>query len=1264
MLKALELSGFKSFADRTRFEFPSGITVVVGPNGSGKSNIVDAIKWVLGEQSARSLRGKEMADVIFKGSGNGNRRPGNTAEATIIFDNASGLIDIDATEVHITRRVYRSGEGEYQINGQACRLRDIKDLFRGTGVGADAYSIIEQGKVDTLLQASAKDRRAIFEEAAGISRFKAKKVETQRRLERVDQNLVRLNDIVEEVDHRLRRLKSQATKARRYQEYTQRLQSLRTHVGRVDWQRLSNDLQGTESQLGTVQSELADSTTTLEALEASRIAYDEQIHAIEESLSQTEATLSRNRETLSTYQATVGLENARVSEIDEQMARCRRQMLAMHARTGGLSTHIKDLESALAAITAEHESNVEILDEEEKKLDGIDGQLSGLREKSDSERRDYSRQMRIVAELANQIAGHQSTVVASEDSLARGRKALEKLTPLLEKAGAKSESLAEQQSALEQTFAQQAAALNELREQRTQQRLARKRLQKKLRDNRDERVAAGERRKLLEEFEERLEGINAGVKEVLREAKEDPEGPFGGIRGMVADLINVSQTEKAPLVGAALGERAQHIVVAGSRFLQHLQAREYSLTGRVGFMRLESTPPASASHDVDLRGQSGIVGRCDDFVVAEEEYSHLISWLLADTWFVETLDDAIQFRNSIRTPVRFVTAKGELVERDGRIFVGTLDGAMGVISRRAELRAVHQRLERLDEETAELEKAIADADAELREDEQKSVALSKDHDETGQSLAKVRAQSEAAQERVDQLTQQQQQAQSDLEAIGSSISATRSRLEADLSRRSELDGILSALEATLDDARGQLQALEEKQQDQRKIVTSARVVVAKSEQRVDVLQAQLDQVQRDQAERDKAKADARDELGRLQERLTASQREALKATARLSELFLVDESAGRERRAERTQRQELRRERSKLDSQLVGLRQKIQALQEQQHQHQLNAEKIRLERTTLADRIRDDYGLEIAEMELAMSAVDPAEFEDADAEITALRRKLSNIGSVNMDALSELEDLAQRHASLDGQLQDLLEAKKDLERIIERINSDSRRLFAETLEVIRTNFSALFRKLFGGGNADIVLEEGVDLLEAGIDIVATPPGKQSLGLSLLSGGERALTAVTLLLAIFQYRPSPFCVLDEVDGPLDEANVGRFTDILNEFLKWTKFVVVTHSKKTMTVAHTLYGVTMQESGVSKRVSVQFEDVSEDGHIDQAAVDREQDRVAADHANEDHAGDRDSNDGVKAAAGPDVSTIRDDDSTVGEPSEPSDRNADADNDRGAA
>ena len=407
MLKALELIGFKSFPDKTRFEFPPGITVVVGPNGSGKSNVVDAMKWVLGEQSARSLRGKEMADVIFKGSAQGKRKPANTAQATIIFDNSTHLLPVDAAEVHVTRRVYRSGEGEYLINGQAVRLRDVRDLFRGTGVGTDAYSLIEQGKVDSLLQASPKDRRAIFEEAAGISRFKAKKVEAERRLERVDQNLLRLSDIVEEVETRLKRLRSQATKAQRYKEHTDRLQSLRTHVGRVDWQRLSEQLATIQTQLTELHEKTETWQSELQSVEAELTAGEGELADTEQTLRYVEGSASRHREQIAASRSIVAQQNIVIHDLHDEMRRSQVRLSAARTKAGELLTQLEQVQGAHQTAESDFKQQRVEFHARRQVLDQLVTELADLRQQTEIRRGEFVEKMRIAADVGNRITGQE-----------------------------------------------------------------------------------------------------------------------------------------------------------------------------------------------------------------------------------------------------------------------------------------------------------------------------------------------------------------------------------------------------------------------------------------------------------------------------------------------------------------------------------------------------------------------------------------------------------------------------------------------------------------------------------------------------------------------------------------------------------------------------------------------------------------------------------------------------------------------------------------
>lgn len=1212
MLKALELYGFKSFCDKTRFEFPAGITVVVGPNGSGKSNIVDAIKWVLGEQSAKSLRGKEMADVIFKGSGGAKRRPANLAEATIVFDNSDGVIDYAAPEVHVTRRVYRSGEGEYLINGQACRLRDIKDLFRGTGVGADAYSLIEQGKVDSLLQASPKDRRAIFEEAAGISRFKAKKVEAQRRLDRVEQNLLRLSDIVDEVDNRLRRLKAQASKARRFKDYSDRLQDLRTQVGRVDWQKLTAELTEFTATLTELRTQLESLAAECDSEQSRAAALDQNLLEVEHTLRSLEAEASSNREALAGNQSRIAHERSALVDLDEQLALQRSQMLGLSGRAGNLKSQLQQASDRLEQAAATHAQQAAELEMRRTELTSAVEQLQTAKAQAESKRQEYVTNVRSAADLGNQITAGKSRLEASQFREAKARLRIEELAARVAESVAECEQLAQRYTAatrqLETSERQRKSKQTELDQQKSAWAKTRENLVKL----NERRVATAERRTLLEEIERRMEGIASGVKEVLAAARSDHDGPFAGVRGMVADLINVTDRDKAEMLEIALGEQAQDLVVAGSQLFDALERGTAKFTGRVGFMRLHSTAPPRLGPPADLRGQLGVIGRAEDFVTTAPEYQHLVQWLLNDTWFVETLTDAMQYNRSVSVPLKFVTRDGQLIDRDGRVVAGKAKSAIGLLSRRAELRELNVDLSGLEQEIERGEQASRTLQATMEKNQSNADELAARNAQLKELAAESRLRLEAAEHRKDELTSQLTAAEAEQQSAASDNTKLAAQLAGHQQRLVALEEIVHALDTTLTDSRSDLQQLEQKANDCQKATTHWEVSVAKAEQRLEALRSQRDQLLRDQHERQQALEEAARQARRGHARRVATEIRILSATSEAAEQFLLNEQLESQRAEVSASSEQLRVEKKTAHRNWTAIQDQLRHVEQQQHSCELTAEKVKQQRSALEERLQDDYGITTDVLGQQLTSEEQAEREQVDGEINDLRNKITNLGSVNMDALDELTELESRHDSLGEQYRDLVEAKDKLERIIHKINADSRRLFVETLEAIRSNFKVLFRKVFGGGNADIVLEQDVDILECGIDIIATPPGKQSLGLSLLSGGERALTAVALLMAIFEYRPSPFCVLDEVDGPLDEANIGRFVGVLQEFLEWTKFVVVTHSKKTMTAANTLYGVTMQESGISKQVSVRFEDVNERGEISAAAVAR------SDRTNDDRSG----------------------------------------------
>jgi len=1192
MLKALELAGFKSFADKTRFEFPPGITVIVGPNGSGKSNIVDAIKWVLGEQSVKSLRGKEMADVIFNGSP--NRRAVNAAEITLTFSNATHLFAIDTPEVHITRRIYRSGEGEYLINRNPCRLRDIRDLLAGTGLGTQAYSVIEQGKVDVLLQASPKDRRMIFEEAAGISRFKLKKVEALRRLERVEQNLLRLSDIVDEVDSRLRSVRAQAGKARRYQDYSNRLQDLRTQVGLVDWQRLSQRLAELEGQIGALGSERDAAAAAAESLEARLLDLDAGVAEIHETIRQGEAQIAANRERIAAQESTIEAERNRSQDLEQEIARHRRQLVALSARADDLQQQLHETRSAAAAAEQEQRKIAQRLAEGERGLTEVITRLDQFRGENEQRRAAQLDQMRSAAALGNEISGLESQAAATQSAREQTHGRIRDLERQLAALAGELEALRRQRDELSGALGQEAEALAAAGRQlaESQEQLAAQHRELAALGQRHSGVA--ERVALLEELERRQEGLTAGVKEVLARAAAPESGPLGTVCGLVADLLSAS-VEVAPLVEVALGAAAQHVVaVPTPELLDFLRDHAQRLAGRVGFLWLdEGEGPAAASPE--LEGRPGVLGRADRFVQTAPRFAPLATRLLGRTWIVETLAHAMQLAESVGRGLSFVTLAGELRSADGTLVVGPREAAAGLISRRSQLRALRTQRDELQVRIQQGQAGVEGLAARIAQQQEDLDRRGSAHRQAAEALAEHRLRLTAAEERRLQFDQQRGQLECQLQAAAQEHDQAVTRLAAARQKRQELEGLLAEMETRLAEMAHEIARLEAQRRERNRETTETKVELAKSDERLRNLHARLRQLEEGRQERGRTISEAREQLAQCLQRADASQQAILRAEAEVAELYLRKEAFASGTVQQVNCREALQSERAELGSEVQRVRAKLRKLEEQIHVQDLAASEVRHQREDLAARLRDDYGIELAQIDQAASGEEQRQREEVQLEIDDLRAKIAGLGNVNLEALEELQAAETRHKTLSDQYQDLASAKAALEKIIEKINADSRRLFSETLQTVRGHFQKLFCDLFGGGQADIILEAGMDILESGIEIVARPPGKEPRSISLLSGGEKTLTCVALLLAMFRSRPSPFCVLDEVDAALDEANIDRFTKVLHDFLAWTQFLIVTHSKNTMTCANTLYGVTMQESGVSKQVSVRFEDVSEDGQI---------------------------------------------------------------------
>ena len=1196
-LKALELFGFKSFADRTRFEFPAGITVVVGPNGSGKSNVVDAIKWVLGEQSVRSLRGREMTDVIFAGSV--SRKPLNAAETSLIFDNAARELPVDADDVQITRRVYRSGESEYLVNGAVSRLRDIRELFSGTGAATEAYSVIEQGRVDALLVASGRDRRAVFEEAAGITRFRARRTEALRRLDRTEQNRQRLADIVGEVSSRLETVKHQAARARRFRQMTDRLRQLRLSAATTDLTEADADVARVEEALAVLRDRFAVAETAAASATEASAALEEQVRELEPRLAAAHGRLARERQALAAAETTLAMLRQRRQELDgdtDRRAAAEREAAARE----------RDAEAALTAALAQADAIATQLDTIAATLAAREEAVLGSHESASTLRARLAEQRSELATLERLMlrldADLDRAVTRAEEARRAAERVGSEVTAARERHARLTETVAGREGAVGALDARATTTAHELERHDSMLRERGALLEGAWRDLASWRAkleACRERRQVLEEVTDRHEGLSEAARALLRQ-----DGPVvPGVRGVAGDLID-APLEWAALVDAVLGASAQHIVVESLdelvRWFELWQDTAVATDvlakgGRIPFLSAQDPSPAG---DADLGGHPGVIGRLDQLVMAgqpDSPQAALVHRLLGRAWVVERIDHARALVAQAGPGTIAVTRGGLCLSADGTFEAGSAGAGQGLVARRSELRALRERDVELTANTTAAEARIGAIQDEIAALQQESRRLQARRHQEAETLASARAEADVlVRECAAAETHIATTEAAALEAERRATAAARAVEEARTSctgQRGELDAVRTETLRT----ETALTALDRDRGDVVAEINRLHVARATCAER---LTAGRDLVEARRAER--AAAAGAVVEARAEHVATARRREAFDLELLAAGATLAEAAVAAEQAAATLEELTLLRDRLAVDRQTAltatdRSRATMIALGEAIHTHDLEAGEARHRRARIIERMRDEYDIDL-EAERTASTEPPSDAAGEpvpgdraalEAEIEVLRRKLGGMSSVNLEALAEADALAQRLATLEAQLADVTDAKRSIEQLIARIDEESRRLLGETIETVRVYFRELFERLFAGGQADIVLDPDVDLLETSVEIVARPPGKEPRSISLLSGGEKTMTCVALLLAIFRSRPSPFCVLDEVDAALDEANVDRFVGVLRDFLSSTQFIVVTHSKKTMAAADTLYGVTMEESGVSKRVSVRFE-----------------------------------------------------------------------------
>ncbi|HEX5661030.1 MAG TPA: chromosome segregation protein SMC [Polyangiales bacterium] len=1177
-LKSLEICGFKSFVDKTVVRFDHDITGVVGPNGCGKSNIVDAIRWAMGEQSAKHLRGKSMDDVIFNGSE--ARGPHSFAEVTITFDNAEGNCPVeyrDYAELAVTRRLTRDGDSSYSLNKTPVRLMDITALFLGTGVGTKAYSIIEQGRIGLIVTAKPEDRRHLIEEAAGITKFKAHKQKAERKMDATRQNLLRITDILGELEKSLASLKRQAQKAERYKAYRDEQRDLELWIASHRYLELAVTRAATAQQHAQAHADTEDLRTGL-------ITVETELEAERLELAQEELTVNEANERAHQLESRVKLLETQIKHNLERLAALRaseqaaeRELAEIRTQRDRFDGERAQLEEGLAQLVELEEQEASVLEREQEIGEQKKRASSEADQAMNAARARVSESNTRIARaeaVASQFERRRSEAYSRLERLRSEREDLEiRIVDLAEDA----RELAARLTGLRGDKASSVERKAELEQSLVTLKATQRESEQKNDELRTELAERRSRLKSLEQIQQRFEGVGAGVRALMQ--RQDPSL---GVLGMLADRLDCPSEYTQALAGA-LGDRLQYVVVedeeAGERAVSWLREQK---KGRATTIPRRPKPRAMVSSSIE--GQ-GVIGRLSELVRFAEDDRALVENVLGEIVVVEDVEYGRRLR-AASNAFTFVTRQGEVLGADGRHTGGSgEDAGAHMLEVKREIRELTPVVARLEQEQQSCQQQLGDVKAQLaRNQAELDAARSEGHDA---ELAIVRAEKDhkraedelsRGRDRVEQLVFESDDLASSLAEASHEETESREEIASARQTKSEAENDFGQFERVSQQRRGEVER-------QNTVITELRVRAAEARQRVQSDRMALDRVER-------GLADLALRLTRVESELVANVENQGQTAAQLvldkeSLLGAVDEAklASGELAEARARYEEKKLVLGGRDASIKELRQRIDrenkiinALLLKQREQELNL-------TRLIEQVAERHRLDLR---LQLTSYHDRELPDETVGERAkeLDRLLERMGPINLTAIEEFEEQSKRYDYLIAQKADLDAAIAQLEQAIKQMNRESKKLFRDTFDSVSVRFSQIFPKMFGGGEASLKLTNPDDMLETGIEILAQPPGKRLGSMELMSGGEKALTAVSLIFALFQHKPSPFCLLDEVDAPLDEANIGRFAEAIRSMTHHSQFIVITHSKRTMEIADVLYGVTMERPGISTLVSVEL------------------------------------------------------------------------------
>lgn len=1185
-LKKLELYGFKSFAQRTEIVFDEGITGIVGPNGSGKSNIGDAVRWVLGEQSAKTLRGASMSDVIFNGTQ--KRKPLSYCEVSLVFDNDDHALAMEAAEVMVTRRVYRNGESEYYLNRTACRLKDVVDLFRDTGIGKEGYSIIGQGRIDEILSRKSEDRRQVFEEAAGIVKFKARKEEADKKLQRTLENLERVDDILDELTKRLKPLEEQSRNARVYLELSTELKDLDLNLFLIRSDRARARLSELESELLTVQTILADTESNLTDKTTRRDETQNRIDQLEEAITKARTELMECAEHVHESQKKISALQSRRETRSENRQRIVREQEEAQER-------LAEIEKDHVRIQADVEKQHSLIADAEQILRATQEAAEKAQAKEKEADAALEAQKAAVIDQMNRL----SDVRNDKTRLNTMQAQMEtRLTEIEESSGA----LQEQEAALREalTAVEKQLETENQHQQQCQEKLAQARqasdeadtayanLRTDVEKQSADMQAAASRHNVLTEMTRDMEGYNMAVRRAMTYAKQRG---LTGVKGVLAQLMTVPQAYETA-IDMALGAAQQNIVTDTEETAKELinYLRQNRL-GRATFL------PMSAIRGKTLYGNErnalklpGCLGVASELVQCAPEYRGIVENLLGRTVIADNLDQGIPIMRAGNHAFRLVTLEGDVMHSGGSMTGGSAQSKVSnLLSRERELKELTAKLQTGRAELDKCRQELTQRQQTAQEKRQKvSDAVNALHQQEI-AVAREQARRESVSADLNTHLQRMQETEQARVQLHQSLEDIRQQLE--------------TIEHQRTGAQGDQSAMEQKTIEMQNALVKARAEASAENDRLMVRTLQLSDLRHGLSDLERDEAHAQQD----QAQILREQERREQLLHEMDELDAIDENDMKREEAEsaRRQKEQLRQEsaaqaieqrRSQAQSDLRDILSDMENLHEaynrdseKLHKTELAKARIEGDQKNLQNRIWDTYKLTYAGAEEFRRT--PFDEKESDRRAAELQGQIRALGTVNVGAVEEYAETKARVDDLTAQQQDLKRAEMDLRELIERLLIQMRSTFVENFSKMQGYFAETFTRLFGGGHAELKLMDPDDPLNCGIEVNAQPPGKKLQLLSLLSGGERALTAIAILFAMLKLKPTPFCILDEIEAALDDANIGYYADYLKEYSKGTQFIVVTHRKGTMERCNSLFGVAMEEQGVSRMVSVSLQDYQE-------------------------------------------------------------------------